>query len=172
MEKTIPTKINRYNLYNEAERLLGTGDEVTLPDFEAMSDTISGAGILGEIEDPTVGYFGNQEIEIPFRVVNEEAVDMMDMTKAVQLTLRGAQQTTNSAGDIEFRQMRVVVRGRCKKFSPGKVKAGSAMDTKITLTVLYILIELEGQRMVELDKTNEQFWIRDKDVMKKIKEMC
>ena len=170
--KFIPTKINKYNLYNEAERLLGHGEEVSLPDFEAMSDTISGAGILGEIEDPTVGYFGNQEMEIPFRVVDEEAVDMMDMTKAVQLTLRGAQQTNDSAGNIEFRQMRVVVRGRCKKFSPGKVKAGSTMDTKITLTILYILIELEGERMVELDKTNEQFWIRNKNILATIKEMC
>ena len=172
MEKTIPTKINKYNLYNDTERLLGTGDEVTLPDFEAMSDTISGAGILGEIEDPTVGYFGNQEIEIPFRVVDKEAVDMMDMTKAVRLTLRGAQQTTNNDGDIEFRSMRVVVRGRDKKFSPGKVKNGSTMDTKITLTVIYIMIEVEGEQLVELDKLNEVFKIRGVDIIKKIKEMC
>ena len=172
MEKTIPTKINKYNLYNEAERLLGAGDEVPLPDFEAMSDTISGAGILGEVEDPTVGYFGNQEMEIPFRVVDKEAVDMMDMTTAVHLTLRGAQQTTDTAGNIEFRPMRVVVRGRCKKFSPGKVKAGSAMDTKITLTVLYIMIELDGEQMVELDKFNEVFKIRGVDILAKIKEMC
>lgn len=172
MEKTIPTKINKYNLYNEAERLLGVGDETTLPDFEAMSDTISGAGILGEIEDPTVGYFGNQEIEIPFRVVDKEAVDMMKMTKAVHLTLRGAQQTTDSGGNIEFRQMRVVVRGRCKKFSPGKVKFGSAMDTKITLTILYIMIELDGEQLVELDKLNEVFKIRGEDIIAKIKEMC
>ena len=26
-----------------------------LPDFEALADTISGAGILGELDDPTVG---------------------------------------------------------------------------------------------------------------------
>ena len=43
----IPSKINNYNVYNVAERLIGVGDEVTLPDFEAMADTISGAGILG-----------------------------------------------------------------------------------------------------------------------------
>lgn len=172
MEKAIPTKINKYNLYNEAERLLGVGDEVTLPDFEAVSDTISGAGILGEIEDPTVGYFSNQEMEIPFRVMDTEAVDMMDMTKAVRLTLRGAQQTTNSDGDIDFRPMRVVVRGRCKKFSPGKVKAGSTMDTKITLTILYIMIEVDGEQLVELDKLNEVFKIRGVDIIKKIKEMC
>ena len=31
---TIPTKINRYNVYNKGNRLLGVGEEMTLPDFE------------------------------------------------------------------------------------------------------------------------------------------
>ena len=169
---TIPTKINKYNVYNDGDRLLGMGDEMTLPDFEASSETISGAGILGEVDDPTVGYFGNQEVEIPFRVLDQEAVDMLDMTKAVQLTVRGAQQTTNSAGDIEFRQMRVVIRGRSAKFSPGKVKAGSAMETKVTLTLLYILIELDGKSVLELDKFNEVYKVNGVDVLAAIKEMC
>jgi len=169
---TIPTKINKYNVYNEGNRLLGMGDEMTLPDFEASTETISGAGILGEVDDPTVGYFGNQEVEIPFRVLDQEAMDMMDMTKAVQLTVRGAQQTTNSAGDIEYRQMRVVIRGRAAKFSPGKVKAGAAMETKVTLTLLYILIELDGKSVLELDKFNEVYKVNGVDVLAAIKEMC
>jgi P2 family phage contractile tail tube protein len=169
---TIPTKINKYNVYNAGNRLLGMGDEMTLPDFEASAETISGAGILGEIDDPTVGYFSNQEIEIPFRVLDREAVNMLDMTKAVQLEIRGAQQTTNSEGDIEFRQMRVVVRGRSAKFTPGKVKAGNPMESSVTLTVLYILIELEGSAVLELDKLNEVFKINGIDVLAKIKEMC
>lgn len=170
--KTIPTKINRYNVYNSGNRLLGMGDELTLPDFEASTETVSGAGILGEIDDPTPGYFTNQEIEIPFRILDKEATDMLDMTKAVQLEIRGAQQTTNSEGDIEFRPMRVVVRGRSGKLAMGKVKAGSTMDTKITLTVLYILIELEGKPVLELDKMNEVYKVNGKDVLAKVKEMC
>ena len=142
---TIPTKINRYNVYNKGNRLLGVGEEMALPDFEPSSETVTGAGILGEIDDPTVGYFGNQELEIPFRLLDKETADMMDMTKAVQLEIRGAQQTTNTEGDIEFRPLRVVVRGRGGKLTTGKVKAGSSMDTKITLTTLYILIEVDKQ---------------------------
>ena len=168
----IPSKINNYNVYNVAERLIGVGDEVTLPDFEAMADTISGAGILGEMDDPTVGHFSNMEMEIPFRLVDHEAADMMDMTKAVQLEIRGAQQTTNTEGDIEFRPMRVVVRGRGGKLTTGKVKAGSSMDTKITLTTLYILIEVDGKTVVELDKLNEVYKVNGVDVLAKIKEMC
>ena len=52
---TIPTKINRYNVYNKGNRMLGVGEEMALPDFEPSSETVTGAGILGEIDDPTVG---------------------------------------------------------------------------------------------------------------------
>ena len=82
MSKNIPTKINNYNVYNDGEKLLGVGDELTLPDFEATSETISGAGILGEIDDPTIGHFGNMQLEIPFRTLDKEATNMMDQTKA------------------------------------------------------------------------------------------
>ena len=126
----------------------------------------------GRLDDPTVGYFGNQELEIPFRLLDKETADMMDMTKAVQLEIRGAQQTTNTEGDIEFRPMRVVVRGRGGKLTTGKVKAGSPMDTAITLTILYILIEVDGKTVVELDKLNEVYKVNGVDVLAKIKEMC
>ena len=88
---TIPTKINRYNVYNKGNRLLGVGEEMTLPDFEPSSETVTGAGILGEIDDPTVGYFSNQELEIPFRLLDKETADMMDMLCVV--LVRGKQPT-------------------------------------------------------------------------------
>lgn len=168
----IPTKINNYNVYNRGNRLLGMGDEMSLPDFEAISETVSGAGILGEIDDPTVGHFSNQTMDIPFRVFDREAVDMLDMTRAVHLEIRGAQQVTNSEGDIEFRSMRVVVRGRNGKFSLGKLKRGGQMEASVTLSLLYILIELEGKSVVELDKINEVFKVDGVDVLAAIKEMC
>ena len=169
---TIPTKINKYNVYKDGTRLLGSGDEMSLPEFEASSETVSGAGILGEIDDPAVGYFGNQEMDVPFRILDHEAVDMLDMTKAIHLEIRGAQQTVNTEGTIEFRALRVVVRGRCKKFAPGKMKAGSPMETTVTLSMLYILIELEGKPILELDKINEVYKIKGNDVLEAVKEMC
>ena len=128
----IPTKINKYNVYNEGDRLLGMGDELPLPGFESSSETVSGAGVLGEFDDPTVGYFSNQEMELPFRVLDRDAVDMLDQRKAVRLTVRGSAQSTNSEGDIVFHSVRVVVRGRMSKFELGKFKAGSGMEVKIT----------------------------------------
>ena len=46
----IPEIINDFNVYKGGSKLIGVSDEVTLPDFEAMTETISGAGIAGEYE--------------------------------------------------------------------------------------------------------------------------
>ena len=170
--KAIPTKINKYNVYNTGNRLLGMGEELPLPKFEGSAETVAGAGVLGEFDEPTVGYFSNMQLEIPFRVVDEEALDMLDQNKAIQLEIRGAEQTTTSEGDMEPRQVRAVVRGRAVDFDPGKLKAGNGMETSITLNLVYILIELEDQPMVELDKINEVFKVRGVDVLATIKEMC
>ena len=167
----IPSKINSYNVYNDAERLIGVGDEVTLPDFEALAETISGAGILGELDDPTVGHFSNMEMEIPFRLLDNEATDMLDMTRAVQLTLRAAQQTLSVEGNTEFRQLRVVVRGKSATLAMGSVQSGNPMDTSVTLNVSYILIEVDGNSLVELDKLNPTFKINGVDLLQKVREM-
>lgn len=97
----IPSKIHSYNVYddNHSGRLYGTGEECTLPDFEALSETLSGAGILGELDDPAPGHFGNMQMEIPFRLLDGEAVDLMDPTSAARLTLRGAQQVLTAEGE-------------------------------------------------------------------------
>ena len=52
MSKNIPTKVNNYNVYNDGEKLLGVGDELTLPDFEATSETISGFNICAAPTGP------------------------------------------------------------------------------------------------------------------------
>ena len=172
MSKNIPTKVNNYNVYNEGEKLLGVGDELTLPDFEATSETVSGAGILGEIDDPTIGHFGNMQLEIPFRTLDKEATNMMDQTRAVQLTIRGAAQEIDSAGNIGPKSIRVVVRGRAAMLTGGKLKRASSMDSGVTLNILYILIEVNGESVVELDKMNPTYKVNGVDLLAEYKEMC
>ena len=46
----IPGVINNFNLYNDGTVLVGLTGEIPLPDFEGMTETLSGPGILGEIE--------------------------------------------------------------------------------------------------------------------------
>lgn len=167
----IPSKINNYNVYDEADRLIGLGDEMTMPDLESISSTISGSGILGEIDDPAVGHFGNTDVDVPFRMLDPQSVKMLDNTKATKLTLRGAAEVLDAEGNVDFQAMRVVMRGRCKKLAPGKVKLANQMETSVTLSLTYILIEVAGERVIELDKLNQVFKVLDNDVLAKVREM-
>lgn len=168
----IPSKINMFNLYRDGNTLAGISGEVTLPDFEAISETISGPGILGEIDDPTIGHFGSQEIEIPFRAYTEDAFSMMNPGSNVNITLRGSIQVTTPGGGVDYVGMRVVVRGKCKSFTGGTVKQGGAMSNAVKLELTYIRIDLNGRNKVELDKLNSVFKLNGVDILAKARALC
>lgn len=168
----IPEVIHDFNIYNTGSKIIGLTGEVSLPDFEAMTETISGAGILGEIETAIAGRYGSMEQEIPFRCINDDYFKLINPTSPVALTLRGAIQynvKTNSSTD--YMGMRVVVRGRCKKIKIGTVKQGGPMDSSITLELTYILIEMDGKKKIELDKINGVFKVNDVDLLAKVKQL-
>ena len=125
----IPGVINNFNLYNDGTVLVGLTGEISLPDFEGMTETLSGPGILGEIEEVIIGQFGSMELEIPFRILDEDAFKLMSPATSLNLTLRASEQfTVKSTGGIDYKGMRVVVRGRMKKLTSGTVKQGGAME--------------------------------------------
>ena len=69
MASIIPEVLNHFNIYNGANALVGVSGEVELPELEAITDTVEGTGVLGEIEDPVTGQFSSATIKIPFAVL-------------------------------------------------------------------------------------------------------
>lgn len=168
----IPSKINMFNVYRDGNILAGLSGEVTLPDFEAISETISGPGILGEIDDPTIGHFGSQEIEIPFRTLADDGFTLMNLGNDVNLTLRGSIQVSTSGGGVDYIGVRVVLRGKCKSFTGGTVKQGAAMGTSIKLELSYIRIDIDSKPRVELDKLNSVYKLDGVDILEKARSLC
>mgnify|MGYP000637744151 CR=1 FL=1 len=164
----IPGVINNFNLYNNGTALVGLTGEISLPAFEGMTETLSGPGILGEIEEVIIGQFGSMELEIPFRILDEDAFKLMSPATSLNLTLRASEQfTVKSTGG-----MRVVVRGRQKKLTGGTVKQGGAMDAAVTVEITYIMIELDGKQRIELDKINNVYKVNGVDLLAKIRKQC
>ncbi len=169
----IPSKIHSFNVYKDGTRLVGISDEVTLPDFESLTETLSGPGLLGEIDDPVLGHFKGMEIEIPFRQMDEDLFILSDDISSVTITLRGSiQYTINDSGATAFKPMRVVIRGKNKGLTGGKVKQGSGTKSSIKLEILYILIEINNMIEIELDKLNFVYKVHGKDLLEKVRKMC
>lgn len=168
----IPEVVNDFNCYHDSTRLIGITGEVTIPDFEHMKTTVSGNGILGEYDAPITGHFSPFEQEIKFRTINEDYFQLIDPTKIVPLTLRGAIQMTDPSTHESFEiGMRIVMRGRCLKFTPGTLKQREAMESSITLGPTFYLIEMDGIERVQLDKLNSVFRVNGVDKLANIRRL-
>ena len=167
----VPEVINNYNVYNNGNVLVGVSGAVTLPTFDALTEEVSGAGILGTYDTAVVGMYGSMSQEIPFRILDKDIFTLMNPSELVDLTFRAsAQSTVKSTGAIDYKGMRVVERGRLKSFTPGKLELGKQMDASVTLELLYILVEIDGKTMLEYDKLNSVFVVNGKDLLEKVRK--
>ena len=166
----VPEVINNDNVYNNGNVLVGVSGAVSLPSFDAITETVSGAGILGTYDTAVVGMYGSMSQEVPFRVLDSDIFSLMNPSELVDLTFRAsAQSTVKSTGAIDYKSMRVVERGRLKSFTPGKLELGKQMDASVTLELLYILIEVDGRTKLEYDKLNSVFVVNGKDLLGKVR---
>ncbi len=168
----IPEVLNHYNVYNDAaKKLIGISGEIELGDLEAITDTIEGAGVLGEIEDPVTGQFSSLKIKIPFSVLYEDLFSLMNTTKPPQLTLRASMQCMDpTTGETGYYPVKIVVRGKASKTGLGKVTKGKKGEPEIELEILYIKIMINNKTTLELDKLNFKFVLNGVDMLKKVRD--
>ncbi len=149
----VPEKLINFRVYMNGDDLVGISD-VTLPKLEAITETVKGAGIAGEIDSPTIGHFGSMELELNWRTLLKTNVILAKPT-GVDLDLRGAIQMNDSAtGTLKSVPAKVVVRGLPKSTDLGKLEMGATTDTKNTIEVTYIKVTIDGSDVFEVDKYN------------------
>lgn len=172
---TFPEVVGNFNVYgSDSNRLVGVSGEISLADFQAVTAEVSGAGILGSYNTAVLGAFQSISQEIPFRMVNREFFSLMVANKQAELVLRSSVQNVNreTGGTLSTQQMRIVMRGRPTASKLGTVKMGDLMNASVTLELTYILVEIDGETMLELDKLNSVYKVNGEDLMAEINRQC
>lgn len=159
----IPHIVSEYNVYLNGEKMVGVSDDTTLPTVKSKTTDVEGVGILGAINHPALGEFESMEQEIGFNLIQSHFADMMAVGKHVQLTFRAAQQLLNKSLGIQHIGLRIVEEGEVKEFTPGKIKKGEGMDAKAKIEVTYLLIESNGEALIEIDKLNGVYRVKGAD---------
>ena len=170
----IPEVLNHFNVYNDsAKKLIGISGELELPEMEAITDTLEGSGVLGEIEDPVTGQFSSMKMKSPFAVLYEDMFSIMNTTKPPQLTLRASMQCMDpSTGETGYYPVKIVVRGKASTSNMGKVVKGKKMEPEVELEILYIKIQINNKTVLELDKLNFKYVLNGVDMLAKIRSQC
>ena len=169
-----PEVINYFNVYNGGNKLMGITGEISLAELKAKTATVSGAGILGEYNTAVIGMFENIQQEIPFRMINQEFFDLMNASKQAEIVMRASIQNVNksSGGALSTQGMRVVFRGRPTNFKMGQLKQSDLMNASVTLELTYVLLEMGGEKKLELDKLNEIYIVNGKDLLAEVRKQC
>lgn len=169
-----PEVINNFRVYNDANRIMGTTAEINIAELQAMTATVSGAGILGEYNTSVVGMFQSMSQEIPFRMIDRDYFNMLNTGEQSKIVLRSSVQQRNreTGGTISTSAMRFVFRGHPTAAKFGTVKIGDLMNASITLELTYLLAEIGGMTMLELDKLNSVYKVAGKDLLKDIMKQC
>lgn len=171
--KIIPEVISNFEVYSDSDTLVGVTADMSIAELTSKVATITGAGIGGSYDVPVMGHYDSIVQEIPFRILYRPIFEFANPMKAVALNIRGAIQVSDkSTGAIDVVGLRYVIRGRNKSISPGNLKPGEAMNGKIAVEATYILYEIGGQKLMEIDKLNNICRINGVDLMEKVRKLC
>lgn len=149
----IQEKLVNFRVYNNSNDLLGVAT-VDLPELSAMTDTVSGAGIAGEVDSPVLGHFQSMSVTLHWRTIEAAAMGLAAQ-KAHHLEIRGSQQRYDAgSGLYSTVPVRLVVKGTPKTTSLGSFEPGSTTDTTTELEASYLKLVIGGKEVVEIDKYN------------------
>lgn len=144
--------------------------------FELKQDT--GSGAAAPWAPPTFKDCVAADIDAAFFEENEHAdrhtvdgKDMLNPLTVVNLTFRAAQQVYDKTGGYDFKGLRVVEMGRVKKFKPGKIEKSEGMEATVTLELTYIMIEVDGEQLIEIDKLNGVYKVKGVDMLAKVRSL-
>lgn len=165
----IPEKVINFTCYvNGSNELAGMVD-LTLPKIEHMVETISGAGIAGEIESITPGHTSAMTFSVNFRSLVDKNISLIK-PESYAFEVKGALQETDSKTQkVEVKKLTVAVRGFPKSAELGKLAVSKPTDTNGEFTCEYLKVDIAGKTSVEIDKANMVFMVDGKDYLAEVR---
>lgn len=158
----ISEKMVNFRVYQDGNDLVGVAD-VELSTLTAMTETIKGAGIAGELEAPTTAHFSSMDATFNWRTLNKSNISLM-APKAYHFDLRGSQDAYNSStGEVKQQSVKCVITGRPKELTLGKLDVSASTGTANKFEVMYIKISVDGETLLEFDKYNYIYKVGDTD---------
>lgn len=167
-ENNVPERLINFRVYSDSNDLLGIAT-VDLPEIEYMTDTVSGAGIAGEVESPILGHFGSMTTTFTWRTIESKAINLAAQ-KAHTVDVRGSQQVYDAAnGTYATKGIRATMKLVPKNVTLGSLEVGSTTNTETEFEVLYIKLYIAGDSVLEIDKYNYKAEIGGNDVLSSVR---
>ncbi|AHN84828.1 major tail tube protein [Vibrio phage Rostov 7] len=168
MSNPVPERLINFRVYVNGNNQAGVAT-VDLPDLEFMTDTVSGAGIAGEVDSPILGHLSSMTATVTWRTITSYALSLT-APKSHSIDFRGSQQIYDAAsGELKSKPVRVSVKATPKRTGLGSLEVGSTTDSESEFEVTYLKLWIDGIERAEIDKYNFKFVIDGVDYLASVR---
>ena len=169
MSNQIPERLINFTVYGEGNRIIGVAD-AKLPSIQMMTETVSGAGIAGELESGTLGHFKPMTVSLKWRTLTSAGTKLF-LSSSHQVDFRGSQQVYDAGtGKYKTVPIRASMKLNPKKLDLGSLQVAKATDSENEFEVLYIKLFIDGKEVLEIDKLNFICIFDGEDILKSVRD--
>lgn len=162
--KTINYALRASNQSGKLE-LVDDSSDLTLPSIEKITDTIKGAGIMGEIDFPTFGQLGSMVFIVNNRADNAQ-YSMLSRPGRIQFEVAWVTDIFDSSNvNVGLQANKVFMTAINKKYGAGKIEVGSGADGSSEFEVIYYRKIIDGKEVLLIDKLNYKYVVNGIDYM-------
>ena len=166
--KTINYKLKEVDSRGNTTEIDDAAD-VQLPSIEKITDTIKGAGIMGEIDLPGYGQISSMTMTINYRADNPKYA-ALSRPGQIKLELVWVSDVLDSSNmSVKPQQHKVFATVLNKKYDPGKVEVGATMDGSSEFEVVQYRKLVDGREVLNVDKLNSKYVVNGIDYMESIR---
>ena len=158
-----------FAIYEDSTEFLGMS-KVTLPDLTSLTQSISGAGIAGNIEAVLLGHFESMTLGLSFRNTTKQVVCLAEPRRH-NIDLRVAQQDEDTVkGTVATRSVKHVMVVIPKSTKGGTVAPATPTDGSGEYAVRYWATYIDGKKVQEIDQMNFICYINGVDYLADVRK--
>ena len=162
----ISTKTIQYSIYDRTSgsaKFVEDTTSYTRPEIAMMSDGISGSGIMGEIDMPTLGQLDSMEVEVVLNKTNERAIEMFAPGAHTMETRWVTNVLDTATGSSKVQANKEIIKYLPKTLSLGDIENNETNEGTLTGEVLTYQYIIDGKTVIKIDKLNNVFIVNGID---------
>ena len=153
-----------FSVYEDGEEYFGVAT-VTLPTLSAVMQTVSGAGISGNIEVGIAGYYDTMELGISFRNVTEHSIRLSEPRLHTIQCLAAMQVEDPTEGVVKVVPVKHIFTVFPKTDAGGSIAPASPSNGSGTYAARYWATFIDGERVREIDPANFIAYVNGTDYL-------
>ena len=153
MANIVPEGMINFKVYREGGDMLGIA-EGTIPNLEAMTHEVKGAGLAGTIDSPVLGHYNSITLSLTWRSVTGD-ISVLNRPETHNIDLYASLKSYNAGlGIYQTKQLHIYCRAIPKTLTTGNLVVGDTMGTQMEFELPYMKLSLDGVDLIEIDKYN------------------